>query len=464
LIKIRSLRARIILINSGILAAVLLLFSVMVYYRFKHHVEAAEQIELEQDVRRVSGHVLENYQAWQSHGLEEKLDAYTPPDGSGHYLSIKDSSGRIIYQSRDVRWRALLAQPSFVPPSVGQFESVRGERPLTILHASYRPPNGPQFDLLAASSTRNSDALSGSVFLTLVVLDPLMLLVASVIGILLMDHELRPVMTLRSQADSVGRGGLGSRLSIPETGDELESLGHTLNEMIERLEDALAYNMKYTEELSHEIRTPLAIIRMEIEELAELPDVSGVVQSRAGSALEEIAGLSTMIDRVLSLARLDSGGDLVPFVRLDLSPLVAEIIEQMRLLYEVQGVTVRLNASESAWVMGDGMQLKRAIANLLGNAVKYTLRGGSVEVDIHTNSRAVVMSVRDTGIGISEADLSKIFIRFFRTSAASTSARSGFGLGLAMVKTVCEQHGGSISATSTMGSGSTFTVSLPVAS
>jgi signal transduction histidine kinase len=203
---------------------------------------------------------------------------------------------------------------------------------------------------------------------------------------------------------------------------------------------------------------------MEIEELAELPDVSGVVQSRAGSALEEIAGLSTMIDRVLSLARLDSGGDLVPFVRLDLSPLVAEIIEQMRLLYEVQGVTVRLNASESAWVMGDGMQLKRAIANLLGNAVKYTLRGGSVEVDIHTNSRAVVMSVRDTGIGISEADLSKIFIRFFRTSAASTSARSGFGLGLAMVKTVCEQHGGSISATSTMGSGSTFTVSLPVAS
>jgi signal transduction histidine kinase len=222
--------------------------------------------------------------------------------------------------------------------------------------------------------------------------------------------------------------------------------------------------MKYTEELSHEIRTPLAIIRMEIEELAELPDVSGVVQSRAGSALEEIAGLSTMIDRVLSLARLDSGGDLVPFVRLDLSPLVAEIIEQMRLLYEVQGVTVRLNASESAWVMGDGMQLKRAIANLLGNAVKYTLRGGSVEVDIHTNSRAVVMSVRDTGIGISEADLSKIFIRFFRTSAASTSARSGFGLGLAMVKTVCEQHGGSISATSTMGSGSTFTVSLPVAS
>jgi signal transduction histidine kinase len=171
-----------------------------------------------------------------------------------------------------------------------------------------------------------------------------------------------------------------------------------------------------------------------------------------------------MIDRVLSLARLDSGGDLVPFVRLDLSPLVAEIIEQMRLLYEVQGVTVRLNASESAWVMGDGMQLKRAIANLLGNAVKYTLRGGSVEVDIHTNSRAVVMSVRDTGIGISEADLSKIFIRFFRTSAASTSARSGFGLGLAMVKTVCEQHGGSISATSTMGSGSTFTVSLPVAS
>jgi signal transduction histidine kinase len=227
-----------------------------------------------------------------------------------------------------------------------------------------------------------------------------MLLVASVIGILLMDHELRPVMTLRSQADSVGRGGLGSRLSIPETGDELESLGHTLNEMIERLEDALAYNMKYTEELSHEIRTPLAIIRMEIEELAELPDVSGVVQSRAGSALEEIAGLSTMIDRVLSLARLDSGGDLVPFVRLDLSPLVAEIIEQMRLLYEVQGVTVRLNASESAWVMGDGMQLKRAIANLLGNAVKYTLRGGSVEVDIHTNSRAVVMSVRDTGIGI----------------------------------------------------------------
>ena len=463
MIAMRSLRARIVLTNLGLLAVVLSIFSVVVYYRFKQHVEAAQQLELRQDVRRVSGHVLEHYPEFMRDGVKEKLDAYTPPDGSGHYLFIADSAGNVIYESRDTRWRALLASPTFVKPPTGEFKVADRERPLMIFHGVYQPHGGATFDLLAASSTRNSNALLQGVMVTLTILGPVMLLFALGGGLLLMNHELRPVVRLRAQADEVGRGGLGGRLTAPSTGDELESLGHTLNATIGRLEDALAYNMKFSEELSHEVRTPLAIVRMEVEEIIELPELSDAVQMHAGSALEEIAGLSALIDRLLALARLDSGGDMVPFIRIDLRPLVIDTIEQLRLLYEVQDIAIDCRADMPTWVMGDVTQIKRAIVNLLDNAVKYTDRGGSVEVVVQPQGAEAVVSIRDDGRGISEDELTKIFTRLFRAREARNSGRIGYGLGLAMVQTICAQHRGSVSVESVLGRGSTFTVRLPLA-
>jgi signal transduction histidine kinase len=303
-----------------------------------------------------------------------------------------------------------------------------------------------------------------SLFLILLLTTPVVLIVAAIGGYLLTSRPLRPVVVLTEQAEKIGRKELGERLPVIATGDELERLSLSLNRMIERLEEALAHNHRFSADASHELRTPLTIIRGELEALNEFPSLPAPVIEGIGSALEESNRMAEIVHSLMTISRLDCGSEHIEMVPVDLVAIVRATLDHMGLLAEEKNISLHLEASQSPYVTGDPMRLKQIVVNLVDNAIKYTSTGGEVKVAVMTEEKRAIIKVSDTGIGIPAAALPFVFDRFYRTDKARSRESGGVGLGLSIVKAICSVHEGTASVESIEGKGTTFRVELPVLS
>ncbi|HET9465031.1 MAG TPA: HAMP domain-containing sensor histidine kinase, partial [Gemmatimonadales bacterium] len=188
-------------------------------------------------------------------------------------------------------------------------------------------------------------------------------------------------------------------------------------------------------------------------------------------AMQEIARMSDLVDSLLTLARADEGRFDLHREPIHMEPLARDVFETALILGEDAGVTVSLPLVEDAVVEGDSARLRQLFLNLVTNAIKYTPRGGHVEITLSVrNNNEIGFTVRDTGVGIAAADLPHIFDRFWRADkvrsrrpAEGVAERGGFGLGRAIAQWIAQAHGGTLTAQSRLGRGSTFTVLLPIA-
>ena len=181
-------------------------------------------------------------------------------------------------------------------------------------------------------------------------------------------------------------------------------------------------------------------------------------------ALQETARMSDLVDSLLTLARADEGRFDLHRTPIELEPLVREVFETAVILGEDGGLTLSLSSMENGVVMGDRARLRQLLLNLVTNAIKYTPRGGRVELSVTRRSAdETAIAVRDTGIGISATDLPHVFDRFWRADRVRSRAseRGGFGLGLSIAQWVVHAHGGTITVQSRLGRGTVFTVLLP---
>jgi heavy metal sensor kinase len=290
---------------------------------------------------------------------------------------------------------------------------------------------------------------------------PVVLALSAVAGAWLAGRALRPVDRLTDSARGISAENLGDRLPVPGTRDELSRLAETFNVMLERIEEGFSLHRQFWEDVAHELKTPLAIMKGEIE--VALRTGGGLEDSRAvlASNLEEVEGLINLIERMLTLARLDRGGAPAAAVELDLAALAGRAVEDFRGLAEDKGVQLAFAGPDPVPVRGDKDRLRGILYILLDNAVKYTPAGGRVGVDVAADGPLARLAVSDTGPGIPEAELAGVFDRFRR--AGRPAEGRGFGLGLSIAKAVAESHGGRIEVRSRPGEGATFTVRLPLA-
>jgi signal transduction histidine kinase len=213
---------------------------------------------------------------------------------------------------------------------------------------------------------------------------------------------------------------------------------------------------------SHELKTPAASIRAAAETLRDGAIDDPPAARRFTEQLErEAMRLSRIVSDLLDLSRLEGGSDLAERVRLD--AVAADEIERLEDLAEEAEVALALHAGGIPSVAGSGRDLALLVRNLIDNAVRYTPAGGSVDVSVTSRDGSVVLRVADTGMGIPQRDLPRIFERFYRVDRARSRETGGTGLGLAIVKHVAENHGGEVTVTSELAAGSTFEVRLPVA-
>ena len=299
----------------------------------------------------------------------------------------------------------------------------------------------------------------------MMVIAPLVLLVSWFIGDFLAGRTLQPVDAIVDEVTAISDGrSLHRRLATPATHDELARLTTTLNEMLGRLERSFGSLRRFTADASHELKTPLTVVRSGIERTITHPDLSPDVMATLEETLFEVNRMTELVDSLLTLARADEGRAPLHLEREDVRDLLAELEETASILGEQVGVTVTVDVPpRPIEIEMDHGRVRQLLMNLLTNAIKYTPRGGAVDVSVEADDREVVIRVKDTGIGIAPGDLPNIFDRFWRADSARsrTGERPGTGLGLAISKWTAEAHGGSIDVQSRPARGTTFTVRMP---
>ena len=290
---------------------------------------------------------------------------------------------------------------------------------------------------------------------------PFGLLLAAGGGWALARRALAPVERMVEAARRISAEQLAERLEESGTGDELDRLSGVLNAMLERLDLSFRQMRQFSADASHELQTPLTILQGELEVALRSPRAPEAYRAVIKSALQEIERMAVLVEGLLLLARADAG-----MLRLDLKPmdaaqLLAEVYERTRVLAQSRSISLDLDDLEPHVVFADRERLRRVLLNLLDNAIKYTPAGGRVTLSLQRCEACVCLLVRDTGIGLSEAEQEHVFQRFHRAGSARGHGAQGSGLGLCIARSIAEAHGGTLRVASRRGAGSTFTVCLP---
>lgn len=313
-----------------------------------------------------------------------------------------------------------------------------------------------------ATSPRHVDVSLERLRVWLSWLIPATLVLAIAIGWFLATTALQPVGEMIAQARQIGAGQLDQRLRVPRTGDELERLASTFNDMLARLERAFRRLRQFSAAASHELRTPLTVMKGELEVALRKPRTSEEYQQALGAHLSALNDMTRIVEELLTLARSEAADWAVEWHPVELGGLARQIRDTMRPIAESKAVVVEVPADEAIWVRGERRLLERLVVNLLDNAIRHTPSHGRITVQSSQHDGTACLTVRDSGPGVPAEELPQIFDRFFSRRPVSDSAGST-GLGLGLCRWIAEAHHGRVEAASPPGQGATFTVYLPLA-
>jgi heavy metal sensor kinase len=381
-------------------------------------------------------------------------------ESSEDYLQISDASGNSVYRSRFFEEHPL---PPLAPDDLG--------RPLyknrKLGHERFRLLSkqievGDRVFIVRIGHPMHEETETLDDFrLYLLWFAPLLLLAASAGGYWLSRRALAPVDALARTARTISGHNLSSRLEQLHTGDELQRLSDTLNEMLARIESAFLRITEFTADASHELRTPLALIHTEAELALRRSRDEAEYREALRHILLESDRTAKLIEELLALARADSGREALDLHPIDLLPILRESASKWSQVASLHNLEFEQHLeAQRLPVTGDENALRRVIDILLDNALKYTPAPGKVTLSAEQQPDRVIVTVEDTGIGIAPEDQSRIFERFYRVDKARSRELGGAGLGLAIAQWIAQLHKGSITVKSDLGKGSVFQLEI----
>jgi heavy metal sensor kinase len=467
-VNTKSIRFRLIAGYTGLITIVVLGFGIYTYLKVSGYFYMVLQQSLLRRATYITVMLRSDLDSAGEPAVMREIRARFNPEGNDRFIRISEKGSGVLYVSGAPNDASF--DPKKVPPtdawqsktSTHVFDA--GGHSKLLLVSLTEALSGRFYLIEVGTSEGDNDRVLQGLLTILLLGLPVVILVAVSGGSILLQGALRPVREMIETADEISHRELNARLPVPNTGDDLERLSITLNQMINRLEESFQNSRRFTSDASHELRTPLTIIRGELEQLLTRKDISDSIADRISSLMEETDRLIEITEALFALSRLDAGEALRENARADLGELAAATADQMSLLAEEKQIELTCIRHSPAEVKGDRSRLKQVIVNLLDNAIKYTPEGGKIGIEIRADKRHAYLEVIDTGLGIQEDDLPRIFDRFYRAESVRSVAIEGAGLGLSIVWSICYAHGGSVSANNTPGGGSRFTVRLPLAS
>jgi signal transduction histidine kinase len=344
--------------------------------------------------------------------------------------------------------------------------SIGGQQPARVL-ASAVPPVPAGFVIITAAGRDELAADRADLVRAMLVVLPVALLLMAAMAWWVAGRALRPAAHMADEAALLSHESTGRRLTVSRQ-DELGRLAVAFNGLVGRLESALAVRRQFLADASHELRTPVSIARTAADVvLASDSRTNAEYRDALELVAKQMKHLSRIVADLLTLARSDVSDWPISAIEFYFDELLADAADSLSLLSGECGVTIEVVTPGELQVRGDEGLLRQMLVNLLENALRHTPAGGQVRAIVTTDSRTVVLTIRDTGHGIAEADRTRIFERFVHVAAPSSIVNrtsGGTGLGLAIAQRIARAHGGDLVLVETGATGTQFATTLPILS
>ncbi|MBA3961735.1 MAG: HAMP domain-containing protein [Chthoniobacterales bacterium] len=443
-----TFRARVALWSVAVVTLALTLFAVGAAWNLRR--ELVDNVDQEiQDTAAAFAEELDEQQAaggqWTQGFAEEDLPRFP-------YVEVRNAT-RLLYRS----------------PALGTedaFPREPGEQPneITLLGQTVRfrvfKRGGITF-ALGQDLHSVDEALSGLLHSYLIIL-PMVALAVGAGGWLVARRAVAPIQAITEQAQTISAFGLGQRIPVMPTQDEIGHLTRVLNDMFDRLQQSFEQVTRFTSDASHELKTPLALMQAEIENaLQSIPDAAAP-RELLSSVSEQCTRLSQIVDGLLLLSRADDRHLALDHAPVDLVRLVNELMEDAEILAEPAALTLETRLDLDLLVAGDGRLLARGVMNLIDNAIKYNIPGGQILISLTAQADSAVLHIGNSGPGILGSAEKKIFDRFYRGDLSHSDATPGHGLGLSIAREIARAHGGDVSLLQTNSQWTEFSFVLPL--
>ncbi|OGL45113.1 MAG: hypothetical protein A2W05_00865 [Candidatus Schekmanbacteria bacterium RBG_16_38_10] len=463
----RNIRFKLVVWYMFILCLILIPFSTYLYLSLKKSLNEQLNYELKLGCVEVIEDVNEFLKTNELEKLSKDNSMETLLDPISDYVLVFDRERNLIYKSDKFRKHSQILKKiklnkNYTEKSAVQDIKLSKNRSIRVMTARNGGNGTPEFYVQVGLPLKDIEYPLNRLLITLIIALPATLIVSSILGWFFVYKSLKPIDDITKAAMMIGVGDFNQRLRPIKNNDEVGRLVNTFNNMISKLDESFKQICQFTADVSHELRTPLTIIKGEIEVTLKKVRTSEEYKRTLEVLLEEVDGMTKIVEDLLFLERADSGIIKLNILEINLDILLKDICEQFRNIVDKKKLKLSIDInSGNAVIKGDASQIKKVFVNLLDNAVKYTNEGGEIVISVSDLGKYMKITFSDTGIGIPPEELPFIFERFYRVDRSRTADTGGSGLGLSICETIVKAHKGTIEVKSNPSSGTTFEVCLP---
>lgn len=292
--------------------------------------------------------------------------------------------------------------------------------------------------LFVAMSLDDATMILGNLKNTLFIAFPLILILLFLIARFIAGRSIKPVVMITETSGRITKDNLKDRIELPHNKDELYVLSKTINDLLDRIENAVEREKQFTSDASHELRTPLTVLKGTLEVLVRKPRTQLEYEEKINYSIAEVNRLNNLVDQLLLLARFENQKQSLKIEKVYLNALILDTLTMYSAKINTKKISVKHNFSKDYFIESDNYLVAIIISNIISNALKYSSENGEISIVLSEENNKTICSISDNGIGIAQEDLDKIFSPFYRSNPTGHPEIKGSGLGLSIVKRITQ--------------------------
>lgn len=351
------------------------------------------------------------------------------------FLVLSDSKGKIIEKSENLKNENLKIETnsnSIITTDVLMSGKMLRQKQVPLY--SNKKIKGY---LLVAVSQQEAITILNNLFIILLLSYPITLILLFFVARIITARSIKPILNIIETTGKISQEDLNFRIELPKKKDELQLLSQTINELLDRIQNAVEREKQLTSDASHELRTPLAVIKGTLEVLIRKPRNQTEYLEKIDFCIKEVDRLNNLVSELLLLARFENQKQNIQREDISLNAIILDELSRYSDKIKNKQIVVKHNFTEDYIIKSDQYLISIIFGNLISNALKYSNQNGEISINLHNENSLVIVSIIDNGIGIKKDNIDKVFDPFFRSFPNNHPEIKGTGLGLSIVKRVC---------------------------